>query len=118
MAKKPVANLSETVRLRVRALRAARAMTQESLCEGAGLSLDSVSRIENGTRVPTLDTVQKLAAGPGVSVASIIGDASAPPLRFSPTTLRIARRLDKQPEPVRVTAEKLLAVFLAHSTDG
>lgn len=93
-------------------------MTQEALCEGAGLSLDSVSRIENGTRVPTLDTVQKLAAGLGVSVGSIIGDATAPPLRFSPTTLRVARRLEKQPEPVRITAEKLVDVFLSFSKPG
>lgn len=90
-------------------------MTQEALCEGAGLSLDSVSRIENGTRVPTLDTVQKLAAGLGVPVSAIIGDANAPPLRFSPTTLRVARRLEKQSEPVRLTAEKLVDVFLSFS---
>lgn len=117
MAKK-TAKLSETVRLRVRALRAERELTQEGLCEAAGLSLDAVSRIEGGSRVPTLDTLERLAVGLGVPIAAIIGNVPAPPLDFSATALRIARAVEKQPESVRVTAEKLLDVFLSYAKPG
>lgn len=93
-------------------------MTQEALCEGAWLSLDSVSRIENGTRVPTLDIVQKLAGGLGVSGRIDHPRCDRATDEVSPTTLRFARRLERHPELVWLTAEKLLDVFLSYSKDG
>jgi transcriptional regulator with XRE-family HTH domain len=113
MAKTTRNPLSETVRKRVRALRNERELTQEQLCEAAGLSLDAVSRIEHGTRVPTLDTIERLAKGLGVSVSSLIADTPPAKMEFSPTVMRLARTLDAQPVEIQRAAEKMVTILVS-----
>jgi len=91
-------------------------MTQEQLCEVAGLSLDAVSRIEHGTRVPTLDTIERLARGLGVAVSSLISDTPPAKMEFSPTATRVARMLDAQPVEVQRAAEKMVVVLVGIAT--
>lgn len=55
----------------VRALRGARELTQESLAEKSGLSVDAVARVESGRMVPTLTTLSKLADGLDLSLATL-----------------------------------------------
>jgi transcriptional regulator with XRE-family HTH domain len=59
--------LPDVVRRRIRELRRESTLTQEELCERAGISIDAISRIENGSRVPTLETIDAIAAALGVS---------------------------------------------------
>ena len=40
-------------------------MTQKELAEKSGIRQSNISRIENGTSSPTVDTLQRLAAGMG-----------------------------------------------------
>ena len=40
-------------------------MTQEELAEKTGIRQSNISRIENGTSSPTVDTLARLAAGMG-----------------------------------------------------
>ena len=40
-------------------------MTQKELAEKTGIRQSNISRIENGTSSPTVDTLQRLAAGMG-----------------------------------------------------
>ena len=47
----------------VRRLRRARGMTQDCLGERAGLSPDTIRRLEHGAFSPSLDTLTKLCAG-------------------------------------------------------
>ncbi len=57
----------------VRSLRTSRSLTQESLAESSGLSVDSIRRIERGTFSPTLDTLAKLARGLGMTLSALFG---------------------------------------------
>ncbi len=47
----------------VRRLRRARGVTQDCLAERAGLSADTIRRLEHGAFSPSLDTLTKLCAG-------------------------------------------------------
>ena len=61
------------VKLRVRELREAAALTQEDLAHQAGISTSTLSRIERGTYQPRLDTLGKLARALDVPVAGLLG---------------------------------------------
>lgn len=54
--------------LRLRQLRRAREMTQETLGQRVGLDTTTISQIESGERKPSLDKALALAAEFGVSV--------------------------------------------------
>ncbi len=60
--------------LRVRTLRRARGLTQESLAEVLDLSVAYVSLIERGGRNPPYTTVVAIAHALGASVAEIAAD--------------------------------------------
>ncbi|WP_039058629.1 helix-turn-helix domain-containing protein [Enterobacter sp. Bisph1] len=60
----------------VKALRLARAWSQEQLAEMAALSVRTVQRIENGDQ-PSLETLSALAAVFGVSVTALSGQCEA-----------------------------------------
>ncbi len=47
----------------VKALRARQEMTQEQLARAAGLSRDTISKIENRLREPKVETIARLAKG-------------------------------------------------------
>ena len=72
--------LREVVRKRIKVLRVARGLTQEQLCERAAISVDAITRIESGNRIPTLPTLQKLGDALGVPMADLIdiGHPEAP----------------------------------------
>ncbi len=46
--------------------RKSRNMTQKDLSEATGITQADISRIENGTRNPSLDMVKRLASGMGM----------------------------------------------------
>jgi DNA-binding XRE family transcriptional regulator len=52
--------------LRLKALREERNLTQDQLAEEAGLSLPTISALEQGQRAPSWDTVLRLAKALGV----------------------------------------------------
>ena len=54
----------EAIRAVIRARLESR-MTQKELAEKTGIRQSNISRIENGTSSPTVDTVARLAAGMG-----------------------------------------------------
>jgi len=51
-------------------LRQARNLTQEGLAERAGLSTDTIRKLESGRLSPTITTVRKLCAGLDLSLAT------------------------------------------------
>jgi transcriptional regulator with XRE-family HTH domain len=55
----------------IRQLRRARGVTQEDLAEDAELTAATLSLIERGRANPTWDTVKKIAAALGVSMAGL-----------------------------------------------
>ena len=54
----------------VRRLRQAKGLSQGALAADAGIDQELVSRIENGTANPELDTLGRIADARGVQVAS------------------------------------------------
>ncbi|NUY04468.1 helix-turn-helix domain-containing protein [Paraburkholderia youngii] len=63
--------------LAVRDLRAARAWSQEQLAELAGLSRSYVSKVERGTVVASLDTIDRLARAFGLTAAELLAQQDA-----------------------------------------
>jgi transcriptional regulator with XRE-family HTH domain len=63
-------------------LRARSGLTQQELANRAGLSIALVVGLEQGKRNnPRLDTLRKLAAGLGCTVAELVGEAPPEPPR-------------------------------------
>jgi transcriptional regulator with XRE-family HTH domain len=63
---------AENVGQRVRTLRLARNLSQQTLASDAGVALRTVANLEGGQDV-SLDTLRKLAAVLGVTVAALVG---------------------------------------------
>ena len=62
----------------VRRLRLSRSLTQEQLAERAGLSADTIRRVENGSLSPSLGTLTKLGTGLQSSVAHLFAGMDDP----------------------------------------
>ena len=115
MSKKPQkkkSGLRETVRKRIRRIRAARHLTQEALCDRAGISIDAVSRIEGGSRAPTLDTLEKLAAALGVSPGALVENKDLPSPTLAPPVQRVVNMLEHQPLAIQAAAERIVKVVI------
>lgn len=68
---------------RLRSLRAGRGLTLDALAARAGVSRSMISLVERGESSPTAAVLDRLAAGLGVTLASLFADearADAPPL--------------------------------------
>src|SRR5258708_40060647 len=74
---------------RLRALRTAAGLTLEALAESAGVSRSMISLIERGESSPTANVLDRLAAGLGVTLASLFD--RTPKAAASP----LARRADQ-----------------------
>lgn len=66
-----LANIRKKFGRRVTGLRDERNWTQEDLAAASGVSTRSISSIENGVYSVTLDTLQKLARGLGISLSEL-----------------------------------------------
>lgn len=105
--------LVRRVRQRVRELRLERGLTQEELCERARISVDAISRIEGGSRVPTIETVERIASALGVPPAVFFDDDAPPPVEPHPEPLRrVVTLLEVHPEPVLTLAENVVTALL------
>lgn len=62
---------------RLKALRESAGLTQEGLARAAGVSVSTVSKLEQLGQDPAWSTVVKIAAGLGVSVEAFASDGGA-----------------------------------------
>lgn len=100
---------SEDFRFQFRTIRERRGLTQVALGQRAGMAPASISHFETGQRVPSLDSLVKLADALDVSVDELLGrmpaDASA---QVDPLFLRASRAPTDTLDAVkRVTAALL-----------
>lgn len=72
--KTALATIEEKFGQRITKLRNDRAWTQEDLSAESGVSVRSISSIENAKFSTTLETIEKLAKGFGTSVQSLFKD--------------------------------------------
>src|SRR5688500_13629441 len=85
-------DLNQRIAERVRELRAARGLSLDALATRSGVSRSMISVIERGASSPTAAVLEKLAAGLGVTLASLF-DAPATAVRAANGP--IARREDQ-----------------------
>jgi transcriptional regulator with XRE-family HTH domain len=101
------------VRRRIRELRLERGLKQEELCERAGISADAITRIEGGSRVPTLDTLERLASALGVPPAAFFDGAAPPAERVASIPMtRVVTLLETQPDNVLAIAENVVTAVV------
>src|SRR4051812_9371952 len=101
--------IHQTLRERLRAFREMRGLTQGELGTRAGMAAASVSHFETGQRVPSLDSLLKLADALEVSLDSLLGRASAErATQLDPVFLRASRASAQTLDTVRRVTEALL----------
>lgn len=84
-------DINARIACRVRELRDARGFTLDALAERSGVSRSNISLIERGQSSPTATVLDKLAAGLGVTLASLFEDSKAPVAEPSPVA-RVAEQ--------------------------
>lgn len=65
-------NLSEKIGRKVKFERMKMGLTQEKLAELAGLHVSSIRAIENGTKSPTVRTLEQIAKGLGIDFVELV----------------------------------------------
>jgi transcriptional regulator with XRE-family HTH domain len=91
--KDAASDTNQRIAERVRGLRAAQGLSLDALAAKSGVSRSMISLIERGESSPTAVVLEKLAAGLGVTLASLFDAPAAGAARGGP----VARRED-QPE--------------------
>ena len=95
---KPKTDVERRVQDRVRELRRGGGWTIAELAEAADISVDALTRIESGERVPTLNTLVDLATALGVTVTELFDE---PDPRYSAATMRLVQLAEGQAPKVR-----------------
>jgi transcriptional regulator with XRE-family HTH domain len=92
----------------LRALRERRGLTQGGLGARAGVAAAVISHFETGQRVPSLDSLVKLADALDVSVDVLIGRASVDAAQVDPLFLRASQASTDVLDTVRRVTAALL----------
>jgi transcriptional regulator with XRE-family HTH domain len=83
----------------IRARRKIADMTQEALAEAIELQSETISRIENGQRTPSIEKLAEIAEVLGVPVAVFFEDVDGSPQQDAdPYAQKIRTALDKLPD--------------------
>src|SRR6266511_2022390 len=102
-------NIHQALRERLKAFREMRGLTQGELGAKAGMAAASISHFETGQRVPSLDSVVKLADALEVSVDALLGRASMEKAsQLDPVFLRASKASSQTLDTVRRVTEALL----------
>ena len=83
-------DINSRISRRVQALRSDRGMSLEALATKCDVSRSMISLIERGETSPTAVVLEKIAAGLGVTLASLFEDAAKPPRPVSTAADRVA----------------------------
>jgi len=68
-------DIDSRLAIRLRALRAERGLTMDGLAERSGVSRSMISLVERGESSPTASVLERLAAGLGVTLATLFAEA-------------------------------------------
>jgi transcriptional regulator with XRE-family HTH domain len=74
-------NLNQTISIKVQTLRKLRGITQEQLAEKIDKTVETVSNIERGKKLPGLATLDSIRMALGVSLSELIDVSSKKPDR-------------------------------------
>lgn len=103
---------------KIRDLREEHNMSLRALANRCGLSINAISRIERGENSPTVNSLQRLADGLGVSIVSLFEKPRQRSIIFTPGKDTVRNQLpgvlienltfgmlNQQVEPIRITSE-------------
>jgi transcriptional regulator with XRE-family HTH domain len=110
--------LKTRVGVRIREIRRERGLTQEALAEQVERSVDAISALERGLVLPGFETLERLAAVLGVSLADFF-DAPADAQESDKRTqlrARLAALVQKLPDDQLALAVDQVAVLAAAAT--
>lgn len=96
------------LRDRIRKLRQQYALTQEELCFKAGISIDAISRIEGGSRTPSLTTIERIATAFDLPVAALLQTDMPLETKYSASVNKIIKLVEDQPEHVNGALAKII----------
>jgi len=102
----------------VRALRRARGVTQDRLAELSKLSADTIRRLEHGAFSPSLETLNKLCGGLGISLTTLfdsfeLNDGRERKLLVDLVASRSVREVEMITRVVRTLVDELDAIAAA-----
>ncbi len=89
--KEKVPDLTQRIAVHIRELRTAQKLSLEALANRSGVSRSMISFIERGESSPTAVVLEKLAAGLGVTLASLFNPPDSPNAPANP----LSRRADQ-----------------------
>ncbi len=97
---------------RIRSARKSNGITQEQLGEVCSLSAAHIGHIERGTRIPSLETVFRIAEALNVSIDSLVFDSVQPCEKMFTTIEAMLKNKEKQKQEnfyntVKILAEKI-----------
>jgi len=106
-------NIKRLVGKRIRELRKSCRMTQAELAEAAELEVETISRLEQGTRGVTLDSIDRLAQALGVGLKEFF-DFDRPVAEAIPRrkVMALCHLLERLPEAKLKKVEKVVKVIL------
>lgn len=95
----PGMELQDRIEIRVREIRRARGLTQERLAELTERSVDTISLIERGRILPSLDTLEAIATELGAPISTLVDqaepEASAEMIALRAKAAELVGRLDE-----------------------
>lgn len=100
-------SLAERLGRRVRDRREAANLTQASLAERAGLSVNYVSAVERGAKVPSLPALEDLARALGVAPGTLLGPDSKD--AWLDELVSVAESVPRDLRPVAIAVLKAVA---------
>src|SRR4051812_48494568 len=100
----------QALQANLKELREMRALTQAELGDRAGMAAAAISHFETGQRVPSLESIVKLADALEVSVDALLGRVSTlSGTHMDPIFLRATKASTKTLETIRRVTAALLA---------
>lgn len=86
------------IRKRLKELRHQKGLTQDELCFRADVSIDAISRIESGSRVPSIVTLEKITRALDISLASLFDESEPVKMEYSPSVNKVISIMEQLPE--------------------
>jgi len=80
--------------------------------------MDAVNRIENGTRVPTIDTLEKIALALGVSMTELLQKPPHRPVKVAAAICRVVALLEGESEVTQEGIEEVVRSVLKLAKTG
>ncbi len=82
--------LKSLIATRIKAIRQAKGMTQEELAEAIDRTVETISNLERGKSLPSVQTLMIIANALDITISELLENAEAPP---SPARVRAETRL-------------------------